>query len=152
MLEKTLRTVKTIKTITRNAVLAMTLAGCVGNYYPTVDDCVGIKELHYDSSGRDNQNLNGEYVIFKNYCEDADVHMTDWEVQDNDGNQYIFPQHMLGPSNEVCLRSGTGQDSAHNVHWGSKGRPIWNNDTDTLYLFNELGGLVLEHHYDNRTR
>ncbi len=149
MLEKALQRAK--KAVASAAIVAA-ITGCVGgDYGPTIDECVGVQELHYDAYGRDNQNLNGEYVIFKNLC-NINVPIHEWSVADEDNNKYTFPERTMKPGNRICLRSGSGQDTAHNLHWNSKGRPIWNNDRDTLYLHNELGGLVLEVSYDNTTR
>ena len=141
-----------IKNYIGKGLLAATLAlsGC-GVQQPQVNDCVYINRVQYDAHGRDNQNLNDEFVVLENGC-NREIDITGWSVRDEDGNQYTFPSRTMDIERIVCLRSGAGFDSSHNAYWRSNGRPIWNNDKDTAYLFNELGTLVQKYAYDNRER
>ena len=149
MLEKLLPTLRAH--IGKGALAAtLALSGC-GVQQPAVNDCVYIARVQYDAHGRDNQNLNDEYVVLANGC-DEEVDITGWSVRDEDANQYTFPARTLDVKREVCLRSGMDVDSVHNAYSRSNGRPIWNNDKDTAYVFNELGTLVQKYAYDNRER
>lgn len=153
MLEKVLQPLRAhIGTYIGKGVLAATLAlsGC-GAAYKTVDPCITLEDIHSDAPGRDNQFLNGEYVVFGNAC-GTPLSLTDWTVEDDDGNQYQFPQRVLEPAGQVCLRSGKGVDSVHDLYWKSNGRPIWNNDRDTVRVFDKAGELMLEYAYDFRER
>lgn len=149
MLEKL---VPTLRAHIGKGMLAATLAlsGC-GVAYKTVDPCITLEDIHADAYGRDNQFLNGEYVIFGNACTTS-LPLAGWSVEDDDGNNYTFPARELQPEHHVCLRSGSGIDSAHDLYWKSNGRPIWNNDKDTVRVFDKAGEMVLEYAYDFRER
>jgi len=43
--------------------------------------------------------------------------------------------------------AGSGTDGDGHFYWGS-GRPIWNNDGDTVFVRTDEGSLVLEVSYD----
>lgn len=146
------QTVSSLAAHMRKGILAAALAiGACGTEYKTVDSCISIDEIHADAVRRDNQNLNDEYVVFSNACT-TPLSLAGWSIEDADGNRYAFPQRELPSGQEVCLRSGSGVDSAHNVYWRSNGRPIWNNDKDTVYVFDNTGALVVEESYDFRER
>ena len=102
-------------------------------------------EFHYNARGNDNDNLNDEYVIFKNLCADA-IDMTGWKVRDENGNSFYFPQFVLCSSCLAVLHSGFGEDSGNNLYWKSN-IAIWNNDGDTLWLYDENGKLILRESY-----
>lgn len=148
MLEKLL---PTLRAHLGKGIVAATLAlsGCGAAY--KIDPCITLDEIHADAYGRDNQFLNGEYIVFGNAC-DTPLPLVGWSVEDDDGNQYAFPPRELEPASHVCLRSGSGVDSAHNLYWKSNGKPIWNNDKDTVRVFDQVGELALEYAYDFRER
>lgn len=144
---------KQIGTSIGTGLLAATLAlsGCGAEYKPTTNPCITLEDLHIDAYGRDNQFLNGEYLLLGNSC-NTPLPLAGWSVEDDDGNHYNFPSRELQPTGHVCLRSGSGVDSAHNLYWKSNGRPIWNNDKDTVRVFDKVGNLMLEYAYDFRER
>ncbi len=141
--------IKNVLNATRTTLFAALLGACGVEYRTAPAPCVQVDHISYDAPGRDNQNLNGEYAVFVNSCVEP-VNVGGWSVEDEQLNHYDFPSRTLLPDQEVCLRSGSGVDNAHNLYWRSSGRPIWNNDKDTLRLFDDLGRLVLEYNYDNR--
>lgn len=108
-------------------------------------DCIGISFFRYDAEGNDNFNLNDEFVKFKNSCDFA-VSMTKWTVKDEATHIYTFPEFVLTSNNMVTLYTGSGRDSADSLYWGSSGA-IWNNDGDTLFLWDKFGKFVLSHNY-----
>lgn len=94
--------------------------------------------------GGNAQDPNGEYVCFKNY-DSHPADMTGWCVQDASQHTYIFPPFLLGPGAIVRLHSGAGTDTATALHWG-RGL-VWNNDHDTVYLYDAFGRLVSRYVY-----
>jgi len=52
-----------------------------------------------------------------------------------------IPSYTLDSQATVTLYTGKGTDTATEIFWGS-GNPIWNNDGDTAYLYNDNGNLV----------
>lgn len=86
-----------------------------------------------------------EYVDFENVSDDS-VDMTGWTVEDEAGNDYVFPDgYTLGAGDTVRLHSGDGTDSSTDLYWGAG--YVWNNDGDTAYLYNDAGDLVQKRTY-----
>lgn len=79
-----------------------------------------------------------EIIKLINNCEE--INLEEWGLKDESTRFYTFPSVSLG---EISLHSNLGEDNATDLFWNSKTN-IWNNDRDTLYLFDQEGGLV--HH------
>lgn len=112
------------------------------------DKCLGISYFHFDARGDDRENLNDEYVTVKNTC-DYSCDMTDWSIIDEADHEYIIPKFILEKEGVFTLYTGSGQNTGQSLYWGS-GAAIWNNNGDTLYLWNSDGELVLDYHYSGR--
>jgi|GEM_PF-1150428 len=101
---------------------------------------VVIYEVHYDAAGDDWNNLNDEYVAIKNVgC--AALSLTGWRLMDLAGHTFIFPGFSLNPGATVTVYTGSGTNTATALYWGS-GSPIWNNDHDTAYLYDQNMNLI----------
>lgn len=70
------------------------------------------------------------------------VSLKGWKIED-DGSKhtYTFPSCTLDSRTAATLYTGEGADTATELYWGS-GSPIWNNDGDTAYLYDDSGKLV----------
>lgn len=70
------------------------------------------------------------------------ISLKGWKIED-DGSKhtYTFPSYILDSQTTVTLHTGEGMDKATEIYWGS-GSPIWNNDGDTAYLYDNSGKLV----------
>lgn len=101
--------------------------------------------FHYDAEGNDHYNLNDEYVVLRNNGS-VSVYMTGWTVFDKANHVYTFSTFVLGSGASVTLYTGSGTDTATELYWWS-GRAIWNNDGDTLYLWDASDHLVLTYSY-----
>lgn len=119
----------------------------LGIWKPT-NVSITVLYMHYDAEGNDNNNLNDEYVIFKN-TGPISVNMTGWTVQDNANHLYRFPTFNLSPDSIVTLYTGSGTDTDTELYWGRAGQAIWTNTGDTLYLRDSNGGLVTSYTYPN---
>jgi hypothetical protein len=113
-------------------------------------NCLKIEEFQYEA-GDDCNNLNGEYVSFKNAC-DHPCDITAWTVEDKieARKPYKFPPRTIDADASVTLRTGCGTDTTANAYWCSSGYPcnaIWNNDGDTLTLRESGGFKCLEYVY-----
>ena len=107
---------------------------------------LAVAEFNYDAAGDDRDNLNDEYVVFENTGEES-LDLSGWTVQDDAGATYTFPDGTtLEAGAEVTLRTGSGEDTSTEVYWDS-GRPIWNNDGDTVIVTNAAGEQVLTEGY-----
>ena len=109
-------------------------------------DGLAIDSINYDADGDDNENPNGEFVVFLNQA-DQRLNLTDYRVHDEAGKEYVFPDGVtLAPGESVVLRSGSGTDGEGTLYWGNS-RPIWNNDGDTVTILAPNGTVVAEQPY-----
>lgn len=107
-----------------------------------------IAEIHADADGNDGENLNDEYVVFRNTGEDA-IDLSGWTVSDEAGHEYTFADGTtLAPGSSLTLRTGSGGDDETAVYWGSS-TPIWNNGGDTVVVRTAGGDTVVEKSYGN---
>ncbi|MDI6917937.1 MAG: lamin tail domain-containing protein, partial [Thermoplasmatales archaeon] len=120
----------------------------LGIWRPSNNSSIIVLYMHYDAKGNDNNNLNDEYVIFKN-TGTLSVNMTGWTVQDKANHLYRFPTFNLSPDSIVTLYTGSGMDTDTELYWGRAGQAIWTNTGDTLYLRDLNGGLVTNYTYPN---
>jgi competence protein ComEC len=99
----------------------------------------------FDVPGNDGDRYNEEYVCLTN--EGGQVaQMAGWKVRDEAGNTYTFPSFLLWPGAWVRLHTGSGSNTATDLYWGQR-RFIWNNDSDTVFLYDERGALVETYTY-----
>lgn len=108
----------------------------------------------FDAPGNDNDNKNGEWVCFTNQGgQPAD--MTAWVVMDETGYlkgrsqyRYTFPNFALSPGSSVRLYTGCGTNTASQFHMcKTDAYAWWNNDGDTVYLFDGAGQIVAQYSY-----
>jgi len=105
-----------------------------------------VSEIHEDAAGNDNENLNDEYLVFRNVA-DGELDLSGWTVADEVGHTYTFPAGTtLAPDAELTLRTGSGTDTDSTVYWGAE-RAIWNNDGDVVIVRNSTGATVVRRSY-----
>lgn len=108
------------------------------------DPCLFVAFFNYDAEGVDEYNLNDEFVTFRNICK-AKIDLDGWVVQDS-SEAYVFSGFVLGPEAAVTLHSGKGQDSELHLYWNNE-LSVWDDKSDTLYLRNPNGNLIIKRHY-----
>jgi micrococcal nuclease len=107
---------------------------------------VVVAELHPDAEGDDARNLDDEYVVLQN-AGDEPVDLSGWTVSDEVGQSYAFPDGAtLAPGATLTLYTGSGTDGDGDYHWG-RGRPVWNNDGDTVIVRDADGRVVVSRSY-----
>lgn len=77
-----------------------------------------------------------EIISLLNICET--LSMQDWTIKDESRKTYKLPDIALG---KVNINSENGEDNETDLFWNSKTN-IWNNDRDTLYLFDKDNDLA----------
>jgi micrococcal nuclease len=107
--------------------------------------CIGIYYFHYNAKGNDNENLNDEFVEFRNSC-NYSVNLSGWKIADDSKRTYIFPNFVVENKTTFILHTGSGKDNATDLYWSQK-IAVWNNNGDTLKMWNSNGDLVLEYSY-----
>ncbi len=110
------------------------------------DGPLELVDSNYDAAGNDNENLDDEYVTFRNAgTEPLDI--SGWTVADDAGHVYTFPDGtVVDPGAEVTLRTGSGTDTGTTYYWGESGA-VWNNDGDVVTVRNASGSTVLRASY-----
>jgi len=113
--------------------------------FPEGDFCMSIFSFHYNARGNDNENLNDEYVVFRNKCS-SPVSLKGWMVKDKSGMDYVFPYFTIDNKTTVTLRTGFGTDNETDLFWG-KTRAVWNNNGDSLLAMDSSGRVKLNYTY-----
>jgi len=86
-----------------------------------------------------------EIIILKNIC-NFDCELTNWGIKDEGRKNFVFPEFNLESSKHVKILVGEGKDDESTLYW--KGETyVWTRTGDTLFLRDELGGLVLWESY-----
>ncbi|MFC6824277.1 lamin tail domain-containing protein [Halopelagius fulvigenes] len=113
---------------------------------PSDSASISLAEVNADAAGDENENLDDEYVVFRNTGDSA-ADLSGWTVEDAAGHTYAFPEGFtLGAGESVTLRTGTDEDTETDLYWGSQ-RAVWNNGGDTVTLRDESGAVVFEEAY-----
>ncbi|MCX8158710.1 MAG: thermonuclease family protein [Candidatus Pacearchaeota archaeon] len=80
-----------------------------------------------------------EKIIIINNC---NISMTGFTIKDESRKIYSFKNISFS---KITLHSNIGKDNSTDIFWNSK-TDIWNNDRDSLYLFDNNGGIA---HYES---
>ncbi|RLM53650.1 endonuclease [Halobellus sp. Atlit-31R] len=105
-----------------------------------------VDAVHADADGNDNENLNDEYVVFRNAGDDR-LDLSGWTVVDEADHTYTFPTGTsLDPGATLTLRTGSGVDTASTLYWGARGA-IWNNGGDVVVVRDAAGATVVRQSY-----
>ena len=96
-----------------------------------------------DAPGRDNRNINGEYVtLFNSEAEATEI--GGWSLCDSPSHCFTFPPGASIPANgSIQLYSGSGRATDTSFYMASA-RAVWDNDHDTATLRN--GETVIAQH------
>jgi beta-lactamase superfamily II metal-dependent hydrolase len=86
-------------------------------------------------------NLQDEWVQISNTGY-SPVSLKGWEIED-EGNKhnYTFQSYTLNAGTTVTVFTGKGTNSATELYW-QLDDPIWNNNGDTAYLYDDSGKLI----------
>jgi hypothetical protein len=100
----------------------------------------------FNPDGDDTEKLAEEYVCLTNQGTQA-VDMTGWMVRDEKDHSYALPTLVLDPGASVRVRTGCGSNTPQDLFWCQSGSAVWNNDGDTVFLFDGAGNLVTQYSY-----
>ena len=88
-------------------------------------------------------NLDDEWVKVSN-TGNYPVSLKDWKIEDEGSKHiYTFPSYTLKSGSTVTVYSAKGTNSKTELYM-QLDDPIWNNDGDTAYLYDNSGTLVSE--------
>ena len=107
---------------------------------------ISIDYVHYNAVGNDEENLNDEYIVLVNNNQKP-IDLSGWSIRDNHGNQFDFPLGFyLNPETSVTVYTGLGTNITTALYW-NHGTPVWNNDGDTVKVYNEKNIIVATFSY-----
>jgi hypothetical protein len=103
---------------------------------------VTIIDLSFDPPGRDEDDLNGEWVLLADRS-DLEADLSGWVLRDESSDhRYHFPAGtVLQPGGQVRVHTGSGNDGEGDLFWGEDG-PVWNNGGDTALLLDPAGNVA----------
>lgn len=122
------------------------------------DGPVVITCIHFDASGNDAKNKNGEWVVLE-ALEDTD--MSGWMLRDEADHAYQFPDGFFikegetarvytGSEDEPIGDTGCGENPDHELFWNFGRSAIWNNSGDVAYVRDAAGITSTECRYEGR--
>jgi len=82
--------------------------------------------------------LNSEIVVVKFEGEDQ-LDLSSWQLKDEDGNTFTFPNITLYPNGAVQVHTVTGTDTVIDLYWGI-GDAVWSSG-ENARLFDAQGNL-----------
>lgn len=112
-------------------------AACGGDEQPTTV----VVAVIADAPGRDDENLNGEYVVIENVTGES-ISLTGWTIKDESSvHRYRFPDGLqLEPGARMVVLTGCGDNTPGRLYWCSDG-PVWDNQGDTAFLVDDQGAV-----------
>jgi len=112
-----------------------------------LDASIELLTISANPAGRDEDNLNGEYVVLVN-TGDTPLEMGGFVLRDGSStNRYTFPADFSAePAVPFAVAVGCGTDTTQTLYWCSDG-PVWNNAGDEIFLADQRGNLVLYESY-----
>lgn len=108
---------------------------------------VTITGINADAIGRDNENLNGEWVTIESNHPTV-VDLSKWTVRDESSvHRYTFGSGVLiAPGESLVLYTGCGPDRSPEFYWCND-TPVWDNAGDTGFLLDANGSIVAQYGY-----
>ena len=82
--------------------------------------------------------LNSEIVVVK-FEGEGQLDLASWQLKDEDGNIFKFPQLTLYPNGAVQVHTDTGTDTVIDLYWGI-GDAVWSSG-ENARLFDAQGNL-----------
>jgi hypothetical protein len=82
--------------------------------------------------------LSSEIAIIK-FEGEGQLDLTSWQLKDEDGNTYTFPNITLYPNGAVQVHTATGTDTVIDLYWGI-GEGVWGSG-ENARLFDPQGNL-----------
>ena len=82
--------------------------------------------------------VNAEIAVGK-FEGEGQLNLAGWQLKDEDGNTFTFPQLTLYPNGAVQVHTVSGTDTVIDLYWGLRD-PVWGSGEDAK-LFDSQGNL-----------
>lgn len=76
--------------------------------------------------------LSAEWVVVS-YKGDDQINLASWELKDEDGNVFVFPQLVLHTNGAVQVHTASGTNTVIDLYW-SASDPIWQSGEEAQLL------------------
>ena len=132
------------QTTAQSAGLGMWAEGACGEATPAD---ISIVAIQANPPGPDEDNLNGEFVIFRNDSSES-VDLSGFILRDgSSSNRYELPDGFSpATGDEFVIYVGCGNDSGNELYWCSD-TPVWSNSGDEVFLTDPAGNIVAYQQY-----
>ena len=110
---------------------------CAGDDDPEVL----ILSVQADAPGRDDENLNGEFIILENQTSSA-IDMSGWILRDESStHRFTFPDgSQIADGAFIVVLTGCGTTTDDEFYWCNTS-PVWDNAGDTAFLLDHDGNI-----------
>jgi len=108
---------------------------------------VAITGINADAIGRDNENLNGEWVTIAS-SHPTVIDLSGWTIKDESSvHRYTFGSGVLiTPGVPLVIHTGCGPDESPEFYWCDD-TSVWDNTGDTGFLLDANGSIVDQYGY-----
>lgn len=86
--------------------------------------------------------LETEVVVIK-FEGEGQLNLTAWQLKDENGNAFTFPQLTLYPNGAIQVRTAAGTDTVIDLYWGLA-ESVWSSG-ETARLYDSQGNLRAEY-------
>ena len=107
-----------------------------------IEEFLILTEAHPDAMGNDNNNPNGEYMVFKNVGTKT-INFTNLILRDRQNHEYVFPYFLLSPGKSFTIYTGIGKNTDTKLYMNHD-KSIWNNSGDTISIFTPGGKKIFQ--------
>jgi hypothetical protein len=81
----------------------------------------------------------GSEIVVVKYSGEGQLDLASWQLKDEDGNTFTFPELTLYPNGAVQVHTIAGTDTVIDLYWGI-GEAVWNSG-ENARLFDAQGNL-----------
>jgi len=113
--------------------------------------CISLEEIE-NGEDKEDCSAGNEWIAFLNQCSQTCI-LNGWTIKDDASHIYAFKEIELQENQEIILYSGQGKDVQEQnkitLFFQNKDKcaSVWNDDTDSLFLRDNQGKLVMYKHY-----
>lgn len=108
---------------------------------------IGVVAIQADPPGRDEDDLNGEFVVFENRGGDS-ADLGGFVLRDGSSvHRFVVPDGFtVAAGAQFVVYVGCGEDTVDELYWCSPD-PVWSNDGDEVLLTDPAGNIVVYEAY-----
>ncbi len=102
-----------------------------------IADGMAVDRVEPDPPGRDEEDLNGEFVELVNLGDEA-IDLDGWDIRDDSSSHRFDLGGTIEPGGRLVVRTGSGESGGGELFLGSRS-PVWSNRGDTVLVIDPQG-------------